>query len=58
MAGVVITCSDDPPGIGSHFKVAVPLNQARYFDLENPGECVEVLSSTQLSLGAVQCAGR
>lgn len=48
MAGVVITCSDDPPGIGSHFKVAVTLNQARYFDLENPGECVEVMSSTQL----------
>ena len=42
MAGVDITCSDNPPRIGSHFKVAVPLNQARRFDLESPDKCVKV----------------
>ena len=48
IAGVDITCSDDPPRIGSHFKVAVPLDSARYFVLDSSDECVKVMNSTQL----------
>ena len=34
MQGVVITCSDDPPRIGSHFTATVPLDKAHEFKLE------------------------
>ena len=47
IAGVDITCSDDPPRIGSHFKVAVPLAEASKFHLESPDKCVKVMSSTR-----------
>ena len=50
-------CSDSPPRIDSYFKVYVPLDQMSKFHLENPGECVKVISSMQLLSDAEQCEG-
>jgi len=57
IAGVDIVCSDSPPRIDSYFKVYVPLDQMSKFHLENLDECVKVISSMRLLLGAEQCEG-
>jgi len=44
--GVKITCSDDPPRIGSHFTTIVPLNKTAEMELAQPDKFLKVRIAT------------
>lgn len=61
ITGVDITCSDNPPRIGSHFTFMVPLDKSEGLPLDRPEQCIQVrtikvLSSRTAAVSSVRLA--